>query len=331
MQVSRSPTARWTSAAATAESTPPDRAQMTSPSEPVSRACASTRSRMPATVVSVKLAGVQVGETPAMATTKLRRMSRPRGVWTTSGWNWMPYRLRLPSAEPPVGVGFGSAGAVEGLRGGWSGFGLGGCGEAVREARDGVGVAHPDGLFGVDAAEQVAVRRETHPRWAVLAVVERDDVAAELVSHQLGAVADPEDRHLAGPDGRVRSWRAGVIDGIRAPRQDVGSRAAPFELVVRGVERQELGVHIELPNAPRGQLGELAAEVEDDDRASGRACGAGGAVVGGTFGRGCLERGLEVGLDLGVVGGEDAVPGVGGLTVDGLAALPWRRRVLVVQ
>ena len=37
MQVSRSPTARWTSAAATAESTPPDSAQMTSPSEPVAR------------------------------------------------------------------------------------------------------------------------------------------------------------------------------------------------------------------------------------------------------------------------------------------------------
>ena len=35
MQVSRSPTARWTSAAATAESTPPDSAQMTCPSEPV--------------------------------------------------------------------------------------------------------------------------------------------------------------------------------------------------------------------------------------------------------------------------------------------------------
>ena len=90
MQVSRSPTARWTSAAATAESTPPDSAQITSPSEPVAAAWRSTRSRMPATVVSMKLAAVQVGSMPAIPTTKLRSTSRPRGVWTTSGWNWMP-------------------------------------------------------------------------------------------------------------------------------------------------------------------------------------------------------------------------------------------------
>ena len=39
-----------------------------------------------------------------MSTTKLRRMSLPRGVWTTSGWNWMPYRLRLASTMPAYGV-----------------------------------------------------------------------------------------------------------------------------------------------------------------------------------------------------------------------------------
>ena len=41
MHVSRSPTAGWTSAAATAESTPPDSAQMTLPSEPTVAAWAS--------------------------------------------------------------------------------------------------------------------------------------------------------------------------------------------------------------------------------------------------------------------------------------------------
>ena len=90
MQVSRSPTARWTSVAATAESTPPESAQMTLPSEPVARAWASTRSRMRSTVESMKLAEVQSGLAPAMSNTKLRSTSRPRGVCTTSGWNWMP-------------------------------------------------------------------------------------------------------------------------------------------------------------------------------------------------------------------------------------------------
>ena len=44
----------------------------------------------PATVVSTSEAGVQVGCAPAMSITKLRRIWRPCGVCTTSGWNWMP-------------------------------------------------------------------------------------------------------------------------------------------------------------------------------------------------------------------------------------------------
>ena len=76
---------------------------MTRPSEPVAAAWASTRSRISATVCSMKLAGVHVGEAPAMPTTKLRRTSRPCGVWTTSGWNWIPYRFRSGAASPANG------------------------------------------------------------------------------------------------------------------------------------------------------------------------------------------------------------------------------------
>ena len=132
----------------------------------------------------------------------------------------------------------------------------------------------------------------------------------------------PEDGDPAGPDGRVGPRRAGVVDRVRAARQDDRARAAALELLVRRVVRQQLRVDVELADAPRDQLGELAAEVEDDDRrAVGRSAAPAGPVVGRAVrGRG-LERGLEVGLDLGVVGGEDAVAGVGRLAVDGLAAL----------
>ena len=187
MHVSRSPTARWTSAAATAESTPPDRAQMTCPSEPVAAACRSTRSRMPATVVSMKLAGGPRLGDAGDATTKLRRMSRPRGVWTTSGWNWMPYRPPPGSARPANG----------------GGVGLGGGLEAVGQPRDRVAVAHPHRLVAFDAAEQAVVVGDRDVCRAVLAAVGREDVAAELVGHQLGAVADAEDRDPPAPDRRV--------------------------------------------------------------------------------------------------------------------------------
>ena len=35
---------------------------------------------------------------PQMPWMKLARMSLPRGVWTTSGWNWMPKSRRLRSS-----------------------------------------------------------------------------------------------------------------------------------------------------------------------------------------------------------------------------------------
>ena len=68
---------------------------------------------------------------------------RPRGVWTTSGWNWMPYRLPLGVGEPGerrrVGLGRGA--------------------EALGEPGDRVAVAHPDRLVAVEAREQAVVAR----------------------------------------------------------------------------------------------------------------------------------------------------------------------------
>jgi hypothetical protein len=80
--------------------------------------------------------------------------------------------------------------------------------------------------------------------------------------------------------------------------------------------RQELGVDVQLADATRDELGELAAEVEDGD---------GVGLLGGLgldTQRGWrVERLLEVGLDLGVIGGEDAVAGVGRLPVDRAAPI----------
>ncbi len=262
MQVSRSPTARWTSAAATAESTPPDSAQMTSPSEPVSRAWASTRSRMSATVVSMKLPAVQVGATPGDAdhevaqdvaaarrvddlgmeldAVQVARRRRPgrRTAWSRSGpWRGSP-----------------RAGARSSRRGSSRPAARARCRRTAASSRGDADVGR-----------------------AVLAVVERDDVATELVGHQLGAVADAEDGDPPGPDRRVGPRGARVVDRVRAARQDDRPGAAPLELGVRRVVRQQLRVDVELADAPRDELGELAAEVEDDD---------GLAVVGGRPRRG---------------------------------------------
>ena len=75
--------ARCTRVAATALSTPPLSPQMTCPSGP-------TVSWIWATVSSMKWPGVQSPAQPQMPRTKFPRMRLPRGVCTTSGWNWMP-------------------------------------------------------------------------------------------------------------------------------------------------------------------------------------------------------------------------------------------------
>ena len=187
-------------------------------------------------------------------------------------------------------------------------------------------MAHPHGLLAVDALEEAVRGGDADVGRAVLALVRREDVAAELVGHQLRAVADAEDRDLPVPDGRVGPRRLGVVDRHRAAREDDRACPATLQLLVRGVVRQQLRVDVELAHPARDQLRELAAEVEDDDRAGRTGRGATGSVVGGAVrGRG-LERRLEVGLHLGVVRGEDPVAGVRRLAVDRLAPL-WMCRV----
>ena len=78
----------------------------------------------------------------------------------------------------------------------------------------------------------------------------------------------------AAPDRRVGPRRARVVDRIRAARQDDRAGAAPLQLGVRGVVGQQLGVDVELADASRDELRELAAEVEDDDGARGGRDGA---------------------------------------------------------
>ncbi len=141
--------------------------------------------------------------------------------------------------------------------------------EALGQPGDRVAVAHPDRLLAIEPVEQAVAARERHVRGTVLAACRRQDVAAELAGHQLGAVADAQDRDPAAPHRGIRLGRVLVVDGVRTAGQDDRAGAAALELRVRGVVRQELGVDVELADAAGDQLRELAAEVEDDDRSRG--------------------------------------------------------------
>ena len=173
-------------------------------------------------------------------------------------------------------------------------------------------MAHPHRLRPVEADEQAVLGADRDGRRAVLALAGRLDAATELVRHQLRPVADPEHRQAPAPDRRIRLRRPVVVDRVRPAGQDHGARAAALQLRERRVVGQQLRVDVELADAPGDQLGELAAEVEDRDEALALA---GGVIGRGPLRSGCVERGLEIRLDLGVVRGEDTVARVGGLAV----------------
>ncbi len=81
-QVSWSPIASWISTAATAESTPPERPQITLPLPTWARIFSIASSR--------KARMVQSPVRPETLRTKLRISLAPSGVCTTSGWNISP-------------------------------------------------------------------------------------------------------------------------------------------------------------------------------------------------------------------------------------------------
>ena len=91
------------------------------------------------------------------------------------------------------------------------------------------------------------------------------DTAAELGAHRLHAVADPEDRH-AEPEDELGCPRClGSGQRGRAARQDdrVGSKVA--ESVVADRVGVDLAIDPALAHPARDQLGNLAAEIEDQD------------------------------------------------------------------
>ena len=87
--------ARCTSAAATAESTPPDSPQMARPSP--------TCSRISVTCSSTMFSMVQDGRHPA-SSRKRARMRVPCSVCMTSGWNWTPNMRRCSFSTAATGV-----------------------------------------------------------------------------------------------------------------------------------------------------------------------------------------------------------------------------------
>ena len=173
-----------TSTAATDESTPPESPQITCP--------APTFSRIEATVVSIKCAGVQSPRAPQMVR-KFRMSCGPSGVWCTSGWNCTAQMRRSSLAMPA------SAFAVTAMR---------------RKPAGSSSASSPwliqTWIVGGQPGEQR--RRQIFERnfgMAVLALGRRAHLAAQVMHDEMQPVADAQHGHaeLQAPPGRQPEHR----------------------------------------------------------------------------------------------------------------------------
>ena len=243
-QVRRLPIARCTISAATAESTPPESAQITRPFSPT---CSRTRS----VASSTNERAFQSRRHP-QASRKLARTLVPSSEWTTSGWKSIPYSRRAESST--AAIAFVSVAPTT----------LKPCGRAP----DVVAVAHPDPAARGQPAEERAPGLRREDRLPVLAVARALHLPAEDVAHQLHAVADAHDRHAELEEARVAPGSAALVDAVGTAGEHDASRAAPGQGIGPRSRRQDLGVDLHLAQPARDELGVLRAEVEDEDRLS---------------------------------------------------------------
>ena len=131
-----------------------------------------------------------------------------------------------------------------------------------------VAVAHPDGIAfsGLpDAVEEGAGFADLDVGAAEFSRMPALDPAAELLAERLLAVADGEDRNAAGKDRFGGARAARFRHGGRAAGEDHRPGPQPLERLARLHERVDFAVDARLAHAPGDQLGDLGAEVDDED------------------------------------------------------------------
>ena len=150
--------------------------------------------------------------------------------------------------------------------------------EARRRGGHRIAVAGPHLQRPRQAVEQPSGLADRHIGMAELAMRRPRQRAAQDLRHELHAVADAEHRHAHLEQRVVAVRRAGLVDAHRPAREDDPGRLPAGDLGGRGAERDDLGIHVQLAEPPRDELGVLRSEVEDQDdlmRHGGGGCGGG--------------------------------------------------------
>jgi hypothetical protein len=143
-----------------------------------------------------------------------------------------------------------------------------GRGKALRRPGDAVAVAHPNGITLPDLPHILVQRgRFCHldlgaPEFAVMAAL---DLAAELPRHRLLAVTNSKHRHAGLIDRHRRKRRALVEDRGRPARENYALWPQGAQSFLGLLVRYDLAIDGFFADPPRDQLGDLRAEIDDED------------------------------------------------------------------
>ena len=141
--------------------------------------------------------------------------------------------------------------------------------EALRQTCHAIAVAHPDRVAPArspHALKQSTGLEDLDIRAAEFGRMPAFDLAAKLLAQGLLAVANGKDWDAALEDFLRRAGAARLRNRRRPAGQDRGLGLEPRERFGRLRERVDLAIDACLAHAPRDQLRDLRAEVDDEDR-----------------------------------------------------------------
>ncbi len=157
---------------------------------------------------------------------------------------------------------------IVGDRGNWCAVARRHRAEAGRQGIDLVAMAHPHllaRLLGPQPLEQKAIVGHADEGAAEFLTVAQRHPAAQLGAHRLHAIADRQHRNAGAEHDVGRARRRRLCDRGRPAREDDAARVEGADLfLARGVG-VDLAIDPVLAHPPRDQLGDLAAEIEDQD------------------------------------------------------------------
>ena len=141
--------------------------------------------------------------------------------------------------------------------------------ERLRHLGHVVPVAHPRNALLRQAAEQTAIGVNPSLRLAVRTrgiLTGGGHFPAEILRHELAAVANTEDGDAEPEDLRIDLRRAFCVYALRAAGEDDADGVKGTDLIHGHGVRLDFAIDIALAHAARNELVILSSEIEDDDR-----------------------------------------------------------------